>query len=271
MNCLLYCGKKVKPSLSAGRVQSVAVRLIVEREREIQNFKYQSSFRVVANFLVGNNVVLKAELPKRFKTEQEAEQFLTKCKNAEFKVDSLETKPSKKSPEAPFTTSTLQQEASRKLGYSVSQTMSVAQKLYESGKITYMRTDSVNSSDDHTSWHKFLLAQLSMPVGAIAAVWFVLVMTSSELRNLGGPVDVIVFLGIAAAGAVGAAILVYTVQSLLFAGRLPIIGNARMPGRRKCRGAARGSGQMQASGRGVQLVVSGAVQSADPFIQRPHT
>ena len=140
--------KKVKPSLSAGRVQSVAVRLIVEREREIQNFTYQSSFRVVANFLVGNNVVLKAELPKRFKTEQEAEQFLTKCKNAEFSVDSLETKPAKKSPAAPFTTSTLQQEASRKLGYSVSQTMSVAQKLYESGKITYMRTDSVNLSDE---------------------------------------------------------------------------------------------------------------------------
>jgi len=140
--------KKVKPSLSAGRVQSVAVRLIVEREREIQNFKYESSFKVVANFVVGNNVVLKAELPKRFKTKQEATDFLNKCKSAQFTVESLETKPSKKSPAAPFTTSTLQQEASRKLGYSVLQTMSVAQKLYESGKITYMRTDSVNLSDE---------------------------------------------------------------------------------------------------------------------------
>lgn len=140
--------KKVKPSLSAGRVQSVSVRLIVEREREIQNFKYESSFRVVANFILGNKVVLKAELPKRFKTKKEAEEFLNKCKNATFKVESLETKPAKKSPAAPFTTSTLQQEASRKLGFSVSQTMSVAQRLYESGKITYMRTDSVNLSNE---------------------------------------------------------------------------------------------------------------------------
>jgi DNA topoisomerase I len=140
--------KKVKPSLSAGRVQSVSVRLIVEREREIQNFKYESSFRVVANFILENKVVLKAELPKRFKTKKEAETFLEKCKSANFSVESLETKPSKKSPAAPFTTSTLQQEASRKLGFSVSQTMSVAQRLYESGKITYMRTDSVNLSNE---------------------------------------------------------------------------------------------------------------------------
>jgi DNA topoisomerase-1 len=140
--------KKVKPSLSAGRVQSVSVRLIVEREREIQNFKYESSFRVVANFILENKVVLKAELPKRFQTKKEAEEFLVKCKSATFNVESLDTKPSKKSPAAPFTTSTLQQEASRKLGFSVSQTMTVAQRLYESGRITYMRTDSVNLSNE---------------------------------------------------------------------------------------------------------------------------
>lgn len=140
--------KKVKPSLSAGRVQSVSVRLIVEREREIQNFVSQSAFKVVANFIVGGNVNLKAELPKRFSTKKEAEDFLNSCKNAEYVIEGLETKPSKKSPAAPFTTSTLQQEASRKLGFSVLQTMTVAQKLYESGKITYMRTDSVNLSNE---------------------------------------------------------------------------------------------------------------------------
>ncbi len=140
--------KKIKPSLSAGRVQSVAVRLIVEREREIQGFESESAFRVIANFIVAGNTVLKAELPKRFSTKAEAETFLKSCANAEFVIEGLETKPSKKSPAAPFTTSTLQQEASRKLGFSVSQTMTVAQKLYESGRITYMRTDSVNLSDD---------------------------------------------------------------------------------------------------------------------------
>lgn len=140
--------KKIKPSLSAGRVQSVAVRLIVEREREIQGFESESAFRVIANFIVGRNTILKAELPKRFSTKAEAETFLNSCKNAEFVIEGLETKPSKKSPAAPFTTSTLQQEASRKLGFSVSQTMTVAQKLYESGRITYMRTDSVNLSDE---------------------------------------------------------------------------------------------------------------------------
>ncbi|PJA07673.1 MAG: type I DNA topoisomerase [Flavobacteriales bacterium CG_4_10_14_0_2_um_filter_32_8] len=140
--------KKVKPSLSAGRVQSVAVRLIVEREREILNFKYVSSYKVVANFLVSNNALLKAELPQRFKTKTEAEKFLTKCASAEFSIADLEIKPAKKSPAPPFTTSTLQQEASRKLGFSVSQTMTVAQRLYEAGKITYMRTDSVNLSND---------------------------------------------------------------------------------------------------------------------------
>ena len=142
--------KKVKPSLSAGRVQSVAVRLIVEREREIINFKSHSSFRVSAVFLVpdsnGNTVELKAELNKRFDEKDEARRFLERCRTAEFSISDIVTKPSKRTPAAPFTTSTLQQEASRKLGYSVSQTMSVAQRLYEAGKITYMRTDSVNLS-----------------------------------------------------------------------------------------------------------------------------
>jgi DNA topoisomerase-1 len=138
--------KKVRPSLSAGRVQSVAVRLIVERERDIMNFKSTSSYKVVANFLSGNSII-KAELGTKFKTFDEARTFLNKCVNAEFTIDNVETKPSKKSPSAPFTTSTLQQEASRKLGFSVAQTMVVAQRLYESGNITYMRTDSVNLSD----------------------------------------------------------------------------------------------------------------------------
>lgn len=139
--------KKIKPSLSAGRVQSVAVRLIVEREREIDNFQVSFAYKVVAHFEVGNNVLMKAELPHRFKTDKEASDFLAKCIGARFNIKNLETKPAKKSPAAPFTTSTLQQEASRKLGYSVAQTMVVAQHLYESGKITYMRTDSVNLSE----------------------------------------------------------------------------------------------------------------------------
>ena len=138
--------RKVRPSLSAGRVQSVAVRLIVDREREIQNFKSTSAFKVVAIFSTVK-ATLKAELDKRFNTEQEAQAFLEKCKEASFVIESLETKPAKRSPSAPFTTSTLQQEAARKLGFSVSQTMVVAQKLYEAGKITYMRTDSVNLSE----------------------------------------------------------------------------------------------------------------------------
>lgn len=139
--------KKVKPSLSAGRVQSVAVRIIVEREREIEKFDSVGSYRVSAIFNVDGSE-LKAELPKRYKTIEEARAFLNDCTEASFSIAKLETKPSKKSPAAPFTTSTLQQEASRKLGFSVSQTMVVAQRLYESGKITYMRTDSVNLSDD---------------------------------------------------------------------------------------------------------------------------
>ncbi len=142
--------KKVKPSLSAGRVQSVAVRLIVEREREINKFVAEAAYRVVATFLVtdknGKPVEMKAELQNRLKTKEEALLFLEKCKNASFEIESLVTKPAKKSPAAPFTTSTLQQEAARKLGYSVSQTMRLAQTLYEAGKITYMRTDSVNLS-----------------------------------------------------------------------------------------------------------------------------
>lgn len=142
--------KKVKPSLSAGRVQSVSVRLIVERERDVENFKPQSAFRIIAQFRVndkyGNSTLLKAELPHRFPKQDDANDFLSKLINADFKIGNLEVKPGKKSPAAPFTTSTLQQEASRKLGFSVSQTMVVAQRLYESGKITYMRTDSVNLS-----------------------------------------------------------------------------------------------------------------------------
>ncbi len=140
--------RKVRPSLSAGRVQSVAVRLIVEREREIQNFNATSAFKVSALFTVEGRTVLKAELDQRFKSEAEAAAFLEQCKGALYKIASLETKPSKRSPSAPFTTSTLQQEASRKLGFSVSQTMLIAQKLYEAGKITYMRTDSVTLSDN---------------------------------------------------------------------------------------------------------------------------
>lgn len=140
--------RKIKPALSAGRVQSVAVRLIVEREREINNFTSEASFRVIALFILPDGTtVLKAELAKRLKTEEEALAFLESCKNAQFRIDDISKKPLKKSPAPPFTTSTLQQEASRKLGYSVSQTMMLAQRLYEAGFITYMRTDSVNLSD----------------------------------------------------------------------------------------------------------------------------
>ena len=143
--------KKVKPSLSAGRVQSVAVRLIVDREREIINFQSVPFFRVNALFMVpeknGKVTLLKAELNNRFDSAAKAKAFLEKCKGATFTVADIVTRPAKKSPAAPFTTSTLQQEASRKLGFPVGLTMSVAQKLYESGFITYMRTDSTNLSD----------------------------------------------------------------------------------------------------------------------------
>lgn len=138
--------RKIKPSLSAGRVQSVAVRLIVEREREIENFQTEAAYRVVALFQKDNSTI-KAELPQRLKTKEEAMALLEKLKTAIFSIENIEKKPAKRSPAAPFTTSTLQQEASRKLGFPVGLTMSVAQKLYESGKITYMRTDSVNLSD----------------------------------------------------------------------------------------------------------------------------
>ncbi|KRO63618.1 MAG: DNA topoisomerase I, partial [Cryomorphaceae bacterium BACL11 MAG-121015-bin20] len=140
--------RKVKQGLSAGRVQSVAVRLIVERENEITHFTSVSSYKVVAFLLNLEGKVVKAELPQKFDNNEDAYAFMQKCKDATFSVGSLEQYPAKKSPVAPFTTSTLQQEASRKLGFSVNQTMIVAQKLYEAGKITYMRTDSVNLSND---------------------------------------------------------------------------------------------------------------------------
>ncbi|MGD8306133.1 MAG: type I DNA topoisomerase [Ignavibacteria bacterium] len=143
--------RKIKTNLSAGRVQSVAVRLIVEREREVDAFVPVPRYKVSGNFVCedcdGNPVKFKAELSRTFKSEKEAEKFLDHCKDAEFSVASLEKKPVKKLPAAPFTTSTLQQEAGRKLRYSVARTMLVAQKLYEAGKITYMRTDSVALAD----------------------------------------------------------------------------------------------------------------------------
>jgi DNA topoisomerase-1 len=140
--------KKVKPSLSAGRVQSVAVRLIVDREREVNKFSSTAAFKISAQFTTGKGKELvKAELPQRFEKAEDAEQFLQDCINADYSVTNLEVKPAKRNPAAPFTTSTLQQEASRKLGYSVARTMQIAQRLYESGKITYMRTDSVNLSE----------------------------------------------------------------------------------------------------------------------------
>jgi DNA topoisomerase-1 len=142
--------KKVQPSLSAGRVQSVAVRLLVEREREIISFQAESSFRITSVFSIGadtgESAILRAEATKRFGTEKEAAEFLETCKAAEFKIGNVTVKPGTRSPAPPFTTSTLQQEAYRKLGFSVAQTMAVAQKLYEAGKITYMRTDSTNLS-----------------------------------------------------------------------------------------------------------------------------
>ncbi len=140
--------KKIRSGLSAGRVQSVAVRLVVEREREIENFKPQSAFKVTALFKLDSGEELQAELPHKFKSKEEAKAFLAQCQEAVFTITNLEKKPGKKSPAAPFTTSTLQQEASRKLGYSVAQTMRLAQQLYENGLITYMRTDSTNLSQE---------------------------------------------------------------------------------------------------------------------------
>ncbi|MCS7074216.1 MAG: type I DNA topoisomerase, partial [Bacteroidia bacterium] len=139
--------KKVKAGLSAGRVQSVAVRLIVDREREIQKFQPKAYFRILADFQPEGQKNFKAEIQEKIEDFNFAEKILQACIKAEFQVSSLETKPGKRSPAAPFTTSTLQQEASRKLGFSVATTMSLAQRLYEAGHITYMRTDSVNLSD----------------------------------------------------------------------------------------------------------------------------
>lgn len=143
--------RRVQPNLSAGRVQSVVVRLVVEREREIQKFKPQSGYRVTAVFGVpaagGGTVPVRAELNKRFDTQQEARQFLEDCKQAAFTIDTIQTRPAKRTPAPPFTTSTLQQEAASKLHYPVAMTMRVAQSLYESGHITYMRTDSMNLSE----------------------------------------------------------------------------------------------------------------------------
>ncbi|CAL2076685.1 DNA topoisomerase 1 [Tenacibaculum sp. 190524A05c] len=140
--------RKVKAGLSAGRVQSVAVRLIVEREREIEKFNAVASYRVDAEFVNADGKKFKAKLPKNFTSKEEAEEFLNSCLDAEFSVSDLQKKPAKKSPAAPFTTSTLQQEASRKLGFPVAKTMLMAQRLYEAGLITYMRTDSVNLSPE---------------------------------------------------------------------------------------------------------------------------
>ena len=143
--------RKIKTGLSAGRVQSVAVRLVVEREREIDSFKVNSAYKVVALFTLDTGEQLKGELSKKFTAIEEAHAFLEKCEGAEFSIANLESKPAKKSPTAPFTTSTLQQEASRKLGYSVAQTMRLAQQLYEKGLITYMRTDSTILSGEAIS------------------------------------------------------------------------------------------------------------------------
>lgn len=140
--------KKIKGGLSAGRVQSVAARIVVEREREIRDFRSEAAYKVKGFFLLDNGKTLIADLNRSFKTRQEAQDFLEQCKPATFEIEAIEKKPAKRSPAPPFTTSTLQQEASRKLGFSVSATMTVAQKLYENGYISYMRTDSVNLSDD---------------------------------------------------------------------------------------------------------------------------
>ena len=158
--------KKVKPSLSAGRVQSVSVRLIVEREREIRSFGSVASYKIVAYFFVtdanGKKAQFKAERASNFKTEAEAEKFLKQLVGAKFNVSTIEKKPGKRSPAAPFTTSTLQQEASRKIGMSVSNTMRVAQRLYENGHITYMRTDSTNLSE---TAHKALAKEIKSKYG----------------------------------------------------------------------------------------------------------
>lgn len=164
--------KKVRPSLSAGRVQSVAVRLLVEREREIIAFQSTPYFRVVAQFYSNQDAektLFKAELSSRFETKEQAEDFLSKCNEAKFTVSKAEEKPAQRYPAPPFTTSTLQQEAGRKLGMSVSQTMSVAQRLYEEGLITYMRTDSVNLSQQALAQCK---EQITKLFGEKYSHWF---------------------------------------------------------------------------------------------------
>jgi DNA topoisomerase-1 len=155
--------KKVKPALSAGRVQSVAVRMIVEREQEINKFKPQAQYRIIAEFRFSekdNETIIQAELSKRLKSKKKAEEFLQNCKGANYEIADLEKKKAKKKPAPPFTTSTLQQEANRKLGYSVSRTMLLAQQLYESGHITYMRTDSVNLSKQAIAIAKKTISEL---------------------------------------------------------------------------------------------------------------
>ena len=149
--------KKIKPALSAGRVQSVAVRLICEREKEIDAFKSESYYRVTALFTTAEGKQVKADLPTRFSTEEEARRFLDLCAGATFRVAGISVKPLTRSPQPPYTTSTLQQDAHRRLGFSVNRTMMIAQKLYEDGKITYMRTDSLNLS-------KLALADISKDI-----------------------------------------------------------------------------------------------------------
>ncbi len=151
--------KKIRPKLSAGRVQSVAVKFVVERENEINIFNPEKSLKTTAVFKVDNKEEFNAELKERFTTLEEAEQFLSKCSISNFKINEIDKKPSKRSPSAPFTTSTLQQEASRKIGFSPSMTMSTAQKLYEGGYITYMRTDSVNLSEEAISNSKEIITK----------------------------------------------------------------------------------------------------------------
>ncbi len=151
--------KKVKPSLSAGRVQSVAVKLLVEREREIMNFQSEAYYKISGIFKTNKNEELKADLSEKLKSKKETIELLNDCSNAIYSVSDISKKPGKKSPAAPFTTSTLQQEASRKLNFSVAQTMAVAQRLYESGKITYMRTDSVNLSNMAINTAKKVIAK----------------------------------------------------------------------------------------------------------------
>ena len=181
--------KKVKTGLSAGRVQSVAVRLVVEREREINQFKVTSAYRVTARFDAGKGAVLEAELPTRFKTREEAEAFLARCVGADYRIENLEKKPGKRSPAPPFTTSTLQQEASRKLGFSVAQTMSVAQKLYEAGKISYMRTDSVNLSQDALAAAKEEISRAYGPEYALTRVYKTKSASAQEAHEAIRPTD----------------------------------------------------------------------------------